>query len=106
MNPSLLNEILDLMKDGRVHSKESLVSALGTSAAMADMMIEHLIRMGYVVQIGGESARDLCSLCDQNRGSRTPCTLCNQQGRALLLTRKGMNRAAAPEAGPGVSSCF
>ena len=90
MNPSLLNEILDLMKDGRVHSKESLVSALGTGAAMADMMIEHLIRLGYVQQIGGESAHDVCSLCDQGRGPRAQCTLCRQQGRALLLTRKGM----------------
>ena len=101
MNPSLLNEILDLMNDGRVHSKETLVSALGTSAAMADMMIEHLIRMGYLEQIGGELAPDLCSLCDQNRGSRTHCTLCHQQGRALLLTRKGIQQAAAPEARPG-----
>jgi hypothetical protein len=101
MNPSLLNEILDLMQDGRVHSKESLVSALGTSAAMADMMIEHLIRLGCVEQIGGESAGNLCSLCDQNRRSRTQCTLCHQQGRALLLTRKGMKQAAAPKAKPG-----
>ena len=98
MKPSLLNQILDLMKDGRVHSKESLVSALGTSAAMVDMMIEHLIRMGYVVQIGGESARDLCSLCDQNRSSRTQCTLCHQQGRALLLTPKGMMQSSASNA--------
>lgn len=104
MNPSLLNQILDLMKDGRVHSKDSLGSALGTSAAMVDMMIEHLIRMGYVERIGGESARDPCSLCDQNRGSRTQCTLCHQQGRALLLTRKGIQQAATTEAGPGTQA--
>ena len=104
MNPSLLNEILDLMNDGRVHSKEALVSALGTSAAMADMMIDHLIRMGYVEQIGGESARDLCSLCDQNRGSRTQCSLCHQQGRALLLTPRGIKQAAGPEAKPGAEA--
>jgi hypothetical protein len=98
MNLSLLNEILELMKDGRVHSKESLVSVLGTSTAMADMMIEHLIRMGYLEQIGGDSARDLCSLCDQGRGFRTQCTLCHQQGRALLLTSKGMKQAAVSKA--------
>ena len=98
MNPSLLNEILGLMKDGRVHSKASLVSTLGTSTAMVDMMIEHLIRMGCLAEIGGESAHDLCSLCDQSRGSRTHCTLCRQQGRALLLTLKGVKQAAALKA--------
>jgi len=101
MNPSLLNEILDLMKDGRVHSKESLTSALGTSTAVADMMIEHLIHTGYLEQIGGDSAGNLCSLCDQNRDSRTQCSLCRHQGRALLLTRKGMRHAAAAKAEPG-----
>jgi hypothetical protein len=98
MNPSLLNEILDLMKDGRVHSKESLVSALGTSTAMVDLMIEHLIRLGCLEAIGADSSRDQCSLCDQNRGGRTHCTLCHQQGRALLLTPKGMKRVTASTA--------
>lgn len=104
MNPSVLSKILGLMKDGRVHSKESLVSALGTSAAMADLMIEHLIRMGYLEQIGGDSARDLCALCDQDRGARTQCTLCRQQGRALLLTPRGMKQAASPETGPAAEA--
>jgi hypothetical protein len=98
MNAPLPNEILRLMKDGRVYSKESLVSALGTSAAMADMMIEHLIRAGYLEEISGDSARDLCSLCDQSRGSRAQCALCRKPGRALLLTPKGMRCA------PGSSS--
>jgi hypothetical protein len=90
MTPSLLNKLLVLMKDGRVYSKEALVSALGTSTAMADMMIEHLIRMGCIEEIGGDSARDVCSLCDQSRRSRAQCTLCREPGRALLLTPKGM----------------
>jgi hypothetical protein len=98
MNPSLLNEILDLMKDGQVYSKEALAAALGTSAAMADMMIEHLIRLRCLEEIGGDSACDLCSLCDRSRGSRTRCALCRRSGRALLLTPKGMKQAAASKA--------
>ncbi|MGO8676175.1 MAG: hypothetical protein ACLQVX_09940 [Limisphaerales bacterium] len=93
MNPSLLSQILGLMKDGRVYSKESLVSALGTTTSMADMMIEHLIRMGYLEEIGAGAARDLCSLCDQGRRSRAQCTLCQKPGRAFLLTPKGMKQA-------------
>jgi hypothetical protein len=93
MNPSLLSEILNLMSDGRVHSKPALVAALETSTAMADMMLEHLIRLGYVEEIGGASGRDHCALCDQRRESPTPCTLCHQAGRALLLTPKGMKQA-------------
>lgn len=100
MNSSLLSEILDLMRDGRVHSRESLVAALGTSAAMADLMIEHLIHLGYLEQIGGDPAPGFCSLCDQSPGSRAQCTLCHQQGRALLLTSKGMKSVIATEAKP------
>ena len=98
MNPSLLNEILELMKDGRVHSKESLVLALGTSSAMADMMIEHLIRMECLEEIGGDSTCAPPSLCEQSRGSRTECNLCHQLGRALLLTPKGMKQATTSKA--------
>jgi hypothetical protein len=96
MNLSLLNEILCLMKDGRVCSKESLVSALGTSTAMADVMIAHLIRAGFLEEIGGDSARDLCALCDQSRRDQAHCAVCRKAGRALLLTAKGMKAMARP----------
>jgi hypothetical protein len=98
MNPSLLNEILDFMKDGRVYCRESLAAALGTSTAMTDMMIEQLIRLGCLAEIGGDSARSLCALCDQPPAARARCTLCRQPTRALLLTPKGMRLAAAARA--------
>ena len=50
----MLNRLLELLRAGGTHRVTALARELETTPAMVEAMLEHLARMGYLEQVGGE----------------------------------------------------
>ena len=65
----MLQELLELLKEGRTRSLGGLAQALDTSPKMVETMLEDLERMGYVRQVTG--CNEACQGCSME-GSCAP----------------------------------
>ena len=89
----MLAKILALMNDGRIHTRETLAAELGISEGMLSMMIEQLISLGYLEEMGPNSkncdTNGNCQVCSLKEGCML---LSNRQPSTLLVTPKGMKQ--------------
>jgi FeoC like transcriptional regulator len=89
----MLAKILTLMNDGRFHTRETLAAELGISESMLSMMIEQLIKLGYLQEFGPNAKDGTCASGCQECGMKEGCTLLSsQQPSTLLVTQKGMRQ--------------
>jgi hypothetical protein len=90
MNESLLFQLLEIIKGNQIHSKEAAAASLGVSDDRITMMIDQLLRLGYLEEIGAHTANSLCAECGIVQMNQNGCEVCAQKGRAFLLTSKAM----------------
>ena len=89
----MLAKILTLKNDGRFHTRETLAAELGISESMLSMMIEQLIKLGYLQEFGPNAKDGTCASGCQECSVKDGCTLLSsQQPSALLITSKGMRQ--------------
>ena len=79
---SMLEELLELVAEGGVHSYEDLTQRLSITRPLLEAMLEDLARLGYLRAVGDECG-DRCSACPV--GS---CSVAGP-GRLWSLTDKG-----------------
>ncbi|HTX80477.1 MAG TPA: FeoC-like transcriptional regulator [Longilinea sp.] len=89
----MLAKILALINEGRLQNRQALATELGVSESMLSMMIEQLIGLGYLEEMGPNSrncdASGNCQVCSLKEG----CMLLNsRQPSTLLITAKGMKQ--------------
>ena len=79
----MLNRLLDLLRSGGTHRVADLARALETTPELVEVMLEDLVRMGYLRQVGGQ--------CGQSCGGCSLAGLCaaGEGGRVWALTEKG-----------------
>jgi predicted ArsR family transcriptional regulator len=80
----MLNRLLESLKAGGGQRVSDLARELGTTPALVEVMLEDLVRMGYLKEAGGEcgggcAACTLAESCTAGRGA---------SGRAWVLADK------------------
>jgi hypothetical protein len=79
----VLDQIIDLLRDGGTHRVTDMARALGTTPQMVEAMLETLARMGHLRQLG-DSCGGACASCPV----AGTCTA-EASGRVWTLTEKG-----------------
>jgi len=79
----MLNQLVDLLRAGGVHRIADLARVLETTPELVEVMLEDLVRMGYLKQVGGQ--------CGQSCAGCSLAGLCaaGEGGRVWALTDKG-----------------
>ena len=79
----MLNQLLDLLRAGGIHRIADLARALETTPELVEVMLEDLVRMGYLRQVGGQ--------CGQSCAGCSLAGLCaaGEAGQVWALTEKG-----------------
>ena len=57
----MLQELLEVMKEGGMQTTESLARRLGVTLSLVEMMLADLEQRGYVKQVG--TCEEQCSAC-------------------------------------------
>ena len=80
----MLQEILNLINTGKVHSTQELAKTLDISEEMATKMIHELVKRKYLKEVNGNcnSSREVCLYCPTN-------TRCQSAYKKWMFTRKG-----------------
>lgn len=91
MNDSILIQLLDLLKKNKIHTKEEAAALLNVTDGTISMMIEQLLRSGYLDEINSSQPGYLCVECAFSTSNASGCSLCGRQGRAFLLTNKALH---------------
>jgi predicted ArsR family transcriptional regulator len=81
----MLNRLLEQLRSGGTHRVADLARALETTPELVEMMLEDLVRMGYLKQVGGA--------CERNCAGCSLAGLCaaGESGRVWALTERGAN---------------
>ena len=71
----MLNKLLELLRSGGTHRVADLAGALETTPQLVEVMLEDLVRMGYLRQVGGQcgpscAGCSLAGLCAAGEGGR------------------------------------
>jgi DNA-binding IclR family transcriptional regulator len=71
----MLNQLLDLLRSGGTHRVADLARALETTPELVEVMLEDLVRMGYLRQMGAEcgigcAACSLAGSCTASAGGK------------------------------------
>jgi hypothetical protein len=71
----MLNQLLDLLRSGGIHRIADLAHALETTSELIEVMLEDLVRRGYLRQVGGQCGQScagcsLAGLCAAGEGGR------------------------------------
>ena len=71
----MLNKLLELLRSGGTHRVADLAHALETTPELVEVMLEDLVRMSYLRQVGGQCGQSCagCSLagrCAAGEGGR------------------------------------
>ena len=79
----MLNKVLERLRSGGTHRVADLARALETTPELVEMMLEDLVRMGYLNQVGGA--------CGQSCAGCSLAGLCaaGEGGRVWALTERG-----------------
>jgi hypothetical protein len=79
----MLNKLLERLRSGGTHRVADLARALETTPELVEVMLEDLVRMGYLKQVGGA--------CGQSCAGCSLAGLCaaGEGGRVWALTEKG-----------------
>lgn len=85
----MLEQLLQLVAEGGIHSYEELAQRLSISQPLLEMMLEDLARRGYLRWLGDECG-ERCSTCHSGG-----CVTMSP-GRIWTLTSKGAQAAAHP----------
>jgi len=80
---TVLKELLERLQDGGTHTVASLAHELGVNKALLGLMIEDLVRMGYLAPAAG-SCSGQCVRCPLARA----CAV-GSLARIWTLTEKG-----------------
>jgi len=89
----MLAKILALINEGRLQNRQALAAELGISENMLSMMIEQLISLGYLQELGPNSKSCDCNTNCQACSLKEGCMmLSSQQPSSLLITSKGMKQ--------------
>lgn len=83
----MLERLLQLVAEGGLHSFQDLGQRLSVPLPLLDMMLEDLVRLGYLRPVG-DGCGSHCSGC-----AGGGCAVVGQ-GRVWSLTDKGMRAAA------------
>jgi hypothetical protein len=85
----MLNQLLDLLRSGGTHRVADLSRALETTPELVEVMLEDLVHMGYLRQVGGQ--------CGQSCAGCSLAGLCaaGEGGRVWALTEEGYSPNAA-----------
>jgi len=83
----MLERLLQMLRAGGTHTIAELARELEVSEALVELMMEDLVRMGYLAVAGGSCDRR-CTMCP-------PAEVCAARGptRVWTLTRKGQEAA-------------
>jgi hypothetical protein len=81
----VLEDLLDILREGSAYSYDELAARLGTSQVMLETMLEDLGRMGYIKQVAA-ACEGACASCSMNG----VCAV-GSSGRVWTLTEKGAN---------------
>lgn len=81
----MLNKLLELLQSGGTHRVADLARALDATPELVEAMLDDLMRMGYLRQIGGECGRS-CAGC-----SLAGLCAAGDRGRVWGLTERGAN---------------
>jgi hypothetical protein len=94
----MLAKILALINEGRLQNRQALAAELGIGEGMLSMMIEQLIGLGYLQEMGPNSKSCDCTSNCQACSLKEGCMLLNsQQPSTLLITLKGMKQLEKAE---------
>jgi len=66
----MLRKVLRLLEQGGLHTVSDIATALDTSEAIAEQMVERLTRWGYLTPLGGCAAT--CSACPAQGHCQSP----------------------------------
>ena len=79
----MLNKLLERLRSGGTHRIADLAQDLETTPELVEVMLEDLVRMGYLNQVGGT--------CDRSCAGCSLAGLCaaGEGGRVWSLTEKG-----------------
>lgn len=79
----MLEQLVDLLRDGGTHRVEDMARTLGTTPELVEAMLETLTQMGYLRRLA-ESCGERCASCPL----AGMCTA-EASGRVWTLTEKG-----------------
>ena len=85
----MMEQLLQLVAEGGVHSYEDLTRHLSISQPLLEMMLEDLARLGYLRRVGGDCGEH-CPTCHSSG-----CAIAGP-GRLWALTARGARAAARP----------
>ncbi len=87
----MLGQLLKILQQGGTRRVTDLAQDLGTTPELIEMMLEDLVRMGYLKRVGGECPETSCKACPL-------AGLCaaGSSGQLWSLTEKGEAQEITP----------